>query len=104
MFTLQFWRSALERAGKTSAQFVLAVLGVAWTSATLDTPTGDTLNALTWNWVALGGAAAAGFVISVVFSVATAKLTDGNPSLNDAEILTPTPAQRLGSPFPEPRE
>jgi hypothetical protein len=104
MFTLKFWRAAAERSLKTGAQYVLTVLGVAWTSAAVDTPTGEVLNALTWNWVTLGGAAVAGAVISLVFSLATAAATDGNPSLNDAEILAPTLAERLGTtPPPEPR-
>lgn len=103
MFTLQFWRAAGERAAKTGAQFVLAVLGMAWTTAGLGDPTAETLNAFSWNYLTIAGAFAAGVFLSLMFSLVSAKVTDGNPSVGDAEILTPTPAQRLGSPPPEPR-
>lgn len=102
MFTRKFWRAATERALKSGAQFVLAVLGVAAVSAGIDTPTGEVANALAWNYLTLLGALLAGFLISLLTSVATAAATDGNPSLNDAEVLAPTLQDRLGY-TPAPR-
>jgi hypothetical protein len=103
MFTLQFWRAVLDRAIKTGAEFVLAVLGVAGYSATqLHTESGELLNALTWNWLTLGGAFLSGALLAVLMNLATASATDGNPSLTDAEVLLPTVQERL-SPPPAPR-
>ena len=65
MFTLIFWRDALERAIKTAAQS--AIVGGGFTSITA--------NALTFDWVALGGFAAGGFVLSVLSSVGSYAFT-----------------------------
>lgn len=59
MWTTDFWRDALERAIKTAAQS--AILGGGFTSVTA--------NALLFDWVALGGFAAGGFVLSALSSV-----------------------------------
>lgn len=78
MFTLVFWRAVFERGVKTAAQAVVLAI------------TGDVaFNALTADWLTLGGFAAGGLVISVLTSLASAALTDGNPSIGDAEKLAP---------------
>jgi len=67
-FTTKFWADAAERATKTVAQALLALLVV-----------GDqALNILTVNWTqALGVAAGAG-LISVLMSVVTASVTSSD--------------------------
>lgn len=76
MFTLLFWKAVSERGIKTAAQAVVLAI------------TGDVaFNALTADWVTLLGFAAGGFVLSVLTSVASAVVTDGNPSIGDAEKL-----------------
>jgi len=76
MFTLVFWRAVFERGVKTAAQAV--VLAIAGDVA---------FNALTADWLTLAGFAAGGFVVSVLTSIASAALTDGNPSLGNVEVL-----------------
>jgi hypothetical protein len=78
MFTVLFWRAALERAIKSTAQgLVLAYFG------------GDVLfNAFQADWGNMAGVAAGAFLLSVLTSLATAALTDGNPSAGNAEVLS----------------
>jgi len=76
MFTLMFWRALFERGVKTAAQAVVLAI------------TGDVaFNALTADWLTLAGFAAGGFVLSALTSLASAAMTDGNPSVGDAEVL-----------------
>lgn len=76
MFTILFWRALFERGVKTGAQAVALAI------------TGDVVfNAFQADWVNLAGVAAGGFVLSALTSLATAALTDGNPSVGDAEVL-----------------
>lgn len=89
MFTLVFWRAAFERALKTGAQFVLMTLGVGVGAGVSDGATADVINAFTLNYVTLAGSFCGGMLVSVMFSLVTAKLTDGNPSLSNAEKLNP---------------
>ncbi|MBI4900894.1 MAG: hypothetical protein HY829_10505 [Actinobacteria bacterium] len=79
MWTLVFWRAVADRALKTAAQAALLVAG------------SDSLraNALTFDWLKMGGFALGGIVLSVLMSIASAASTDGSPSLTGAEILTP---------------
>jgi hypothetical protein len=70
MFTTSFWTQALERALKTAAQFVLVGAG------------GDMVSAWSMDWKAITGAAAAGFVLSMLTSLASIPFAEpGNPSL-----------------------
>lgn len=77
MFTLIFWRAAFERAVKSTAQFVvLAFFG------------GDVIfNVFEANWMNMLGVAAGAFMLSILTSLGTAAVTDGNPSANNAEVL-----------------
>jgi len=76
MFTLLFWKALFERGVKTAAQAVVLAI------------TGDVaFNALNADWLTLFGFAAGGFVLSALTTLATGALTDGNPSIGDAEVL-----------------
>ena len=77
MFTLAFWRDALERAIKTAAQS--AIVGAGFTSVTA--------NALTFDWVALGGFAAGGFVLSVLSSVGSYAFTGSASAVKPADAV-----------------
>ena len=74
MFTLAFWRDVLERAIKTAAQS--AIVGAGFTSVTA--------NALTFDWVALGGFAAGGFILSVLSSVGSYAFTGSASAVKPA--------------------
>lgn len=79
IFTILFWRAALERSLKSAAQgAILAGVGVA------------KFDALTASWETIGGAALGAAVLSVLTSVASDAVTSGSgPSLTDAEVLPP---------------
>ena len=79
MWTLIFWKAVAERALKTAGQSAILAIGA------------DSLhaNALTFDWATMGGFALGGAVLSVLSSIASAATTDGSPSLNGAEIVTP---------------
>ena len=79
MWTLTFWRAVAERALKSAAQGATLAVGA------------DSLhaNALTFDWPTMGGFAAGAAVLSILMSIASAATTDGSPSLNGAEIVTP---------------
>lgn len=68
MFSRLFWRDAAERALSTGAQSALLVLGA------------DQLNALTADWVDVGGFALGGAALSLLKSVAASKLVGDNES------------------------
>lgn len=89
MFTLVFWRAALERALKTGAQFVLLTLGVGVGAGAGEGTSADVINAFALNYLTLAGAFAGGMLVSALFSLTTAKLTDGSPSATNAEKLNP---------------
>lgn len=69
MWTIAFWKSAVERAVKTFAQTFLAVVG----ADQMDISQIDTAATLS---IALGAA-----ILSLLTSLGSAKLTDGDPSL-----------------------
>lgn len=89
MFTLTFWRAAAERAIKTGAEFVLLTLGVGVGAGAGDGASADVINAFALNYLTLAGAFGGGMLVSVMFSLVTAKLTDGSPSATNAEKLNP---------------
>ena len=69
MFTTTFWKSAAERAIKTVAQALIAVLA----ATTFDWFTAD--------WQAIAGTAATAGVLSLLSSIASAGIADkGTPS------------------------
>jgi hypothetical protein len=71
MFTSSYWRDLLERAIKTAAQTAVIAIGAA---------SGFDLFAA--DFATIGGAAASGFVLSVLTSLASAPFgTNGSPSL-----------------------
>lgn len=63
MFTAKFWRDAFERAVKTAAQVAAGALSL------------DGLNLLDVNWSEVGGLTATGFVLSVLTSLASEKIS-----------------------------
>jgi hypothetical protein len=75
-----FWVSALERAVKTAAQSVLAILGVgAVTPADID-----------WKEALLG--AGIGALASLLTSIASAPIGNAGPSLASEVLSPPAPA------------
>ena len=64
MFTKHFWQSAVERAVKTAAQFGIAAVGATLT------------NLFELNVYGLFGAMGAGFVLSLLTSVASTRVGD----------------------------
>src|SRR5690349_21520016 len=77
MFTLAFWRATAERAVKTFAQGLAALL------------VADGTDLLTTNWgdrLSVAGMAA---VVSVLTSVASGPVGASGPSLGNAETLNP---------------
>ena len=68
MLSKLFWRDAVERAVSTGAQSALLVLGA------------DQLNALTADWVDVGGFALGGAALSLLKSLAAAKFVGDNES------------------------
>ena len=70
MFTTSFWKSAAERAIKTVAQALIAVLAA------------NTFNWFSADWRAIAGTAATAGVLSLLSSIASAGIGDkGTPSL-----------------------
>jgi hypothetical protein len=70
MFTTYFWKSTLERALKSFAQALLAILGV------------NQVGVLDVDWMAALSTAAMAGVLSVLTSMASAKIgTSDDPSL-----------------------
>ena len=71
MFTVSFWKDALERAVKTAAQAVILGLGL-----------GEGFNAFEVDWGLAAGFAAGGAILSVLTSVVSAPIgTKGTASL-----------------------
>lgn len=69
VFTRTFWFDTLERAVKTAAQSVIVVWGLS------DAGPGN-VNALDLDWGVGLGAAAAGAILSVLFSLVSAPIGD----------------------------
>ena len=75
MFTLAFFRAAVERAVKTLAQTAAALL-VADGTGLLDT-----------DWVTVASVAGMAAVVSLLTSIGSGAVTGGSPSLTDAEHI-----------------
>jgi hypothetical protein len=77
MFTILFWKAALERALKAASNVVITSLVV-----------GDQiLNVFNVDWGSAVGVFAGGFVVSVLMSIASDTLTGNGPSLTNAEVV-----------------
>lgn len=74
MFTKVYLLAVLERALKTAAQSALLVLGA------------DQVNALTANWQDVSGFALGGFVLSILFSLASSTLSGDGPSITTEHV------------------
>ena len=108
MFSKAFWRAAAERALKSGAQFVVLTIAAGAIAGAGDAEA-QVVNAFLLDWPTLGGVFLGGILMSVLSSIITAKVTDGNPSAVSAEVLsppaphtspddrTPGPDHRLGS-------
>ena len=79
MFRRAFWQAAAERAAKTAAQSALLVIGA------------DQLNALQADWENVAGFALGGFVLSLLTSVASARVGGVGPSLANEVTSPPAP-------------
>lgn len=77
LFTVEFLKAAAERAIKTAAQTAVA---------TIVSTGAATAGAVDWPLVA--GVTALATILSALTSVGSAAVTDGAPSLNNAETLT----------------
>lgn len=75
MWTRAFWAAAAERSVKTLAQTAAALLVGAGTGL------------LDADWLAVASVSGMAAVVSLLTSVGSGALTDGGPSLTDAETL-----------------
>lgn len=73
-----FWVATGERAVKTVAQAGAALL------------TGDGIGLLDVDWAQIGSVAGLAGVVSVLTSIASARIGSDGPSLGDAEVLADT--------------
>lgn len=70
-----FWVAAAERAIKTAAQTAIVTVGA------------DTIDVLSADWVTIASMGAGGAVLSVLTSIASAKISsDAGPSLAGEEL------------------
>ena len=86
IWTGAFWKAAVERAIKTLAQTAAALL------------LADGTGLLEVDWGSTASVSGMAALISILTSVGTGALTDGAPSLTDAEVLSPPAPQ----PAPQP--
>ena len=77
MLTKTFWIAALERAIKSAAQAAILAIGADQVGYLTDLSTAT----------AVLYATLSGFILSILTSVASAAMTDGNPSVGSAEVL-----------------
>ena len=82
MWTLAFWKATAERAIKTAAQTLGALL-VANGTGLLDT-----------DWAPALSVAGMAVVLSVLMSIGSGAATGDGPSLTNAETLEPLPSER----------
>ncbi|WP_125777203.1 hypothetical protein [Antribacter gilvus] len=84
--SLSFWKGAAERAIATGAQFCLLVLGVGVGAGALPGETAQIVNALTLNYVTLGGAFLGGALVSVLTSLARPDFVAGAPGASPVPL------------------
>lgn len=77
IFTKRFWAATTERAIKTTAQAMAAVL------------TANATGLLDTDWIGVLSAAAMAGVLSILTSIGSAGATDGTPSLASETITEP---------------
>jgi hypothetical protein len=75
MWTKAFWLASLERGIKTFAQVLAALL------------TADATGVMDADWAGSASVAAMATLLSFLTSIATAGITDGNPSIGSVETL-----------------
>ena len=75
MWTKLFWKAVFERAVKTFCQAAVALL------------IGDGMGITDVNWASVASIAGLACVVSVLSNIATAGVTDGNPSIGSVEKL-----------------
>lgn len=71
MFTLKFWKQALERALKTAGQTGAVFFGA------------EQINVLNFDWLTLAGLMSGGFVLSVFTSIASLPIGKSPSLLKD---------------------
>ena len=82
-WTTAFWKATADRALKSAAQTALVVIG------------GDQLvNAISVDWLDVGGFALGGALLSVLTSLGSGAVGGPGPSLTRAEKLNVTPKER----------
>jgi len=92
IWTKKFWKAAAERAVKTAAQSALLVIGA------------DQVNAVAVDWAEVGGFAAGGLVLSLLFSLASDALGPGaGPSATGAEVVPQRILGKAAAPRPDRR-
>lgn len=79
VWTWEWWKAALERALKTLAQTLIALIGA------------EQVNVISLEWANLLGIAATAALISVLTSLASAQFGNPGPSLADEGIVTAAP-------------
>jgi hypothetical protein len=75
MYTLPFWAAAAERALKTLAQTLVALIGA------------NAVSVMELDWPQMLGVAATAAVVSVLTSVASAPFGNNGPSLADEGLI-----------------
>ncbi len=75
VWTWAWWKAALERALKTLAQTLIALIGA------------EQVNVISLDWANLLGIAATAALISVLTSLASAQFGNPGPSLADEDIV-----------------
>lgn len=86
IWTAGFWQGTLERALATAAQSAIAYIPVAQ------------FTVIGFDWVALGGLAAGGAVLSVLKALAANAITGTGPSITNAEQTIDQPAADVAEP------
>lgn len=99
MFTVPFWKAAAERALKSGGQFALMVV----LAGAVQLGGGSVVDAWLLDYRTVLGAFGGGLIVSLLTSLATAAVTDGNPSAGSVEVLA-TPGATADPAGAEPVE